>query len=409
MGQEQPRVVNAFANAPGMITLGWEHDGEDVYWFVVEQEAPYTFWAPPADYRGWSITGLEPSTTYRYRVCAVYDDSRLCSDENGVGWVSITTMPPEKTPARPPPPPPPPPDCGPQLPAYISAFESLNFPGHVMRHRNFLGELSVVSSDLDRADATFHVRTGLTGASDSISFESFNKPAHFLRHRESRVRLERNDGSELFLQDATFLLRGSRGVFTPVKYESVNYPGSFIRHQNYELWLGADDGTELFKNDSTWRRLPPLFAGVPPGTISFESENFPCHFIRHQNSLGTLSRVASALDRADSTFTVRAALNGSSIGVSLESVNYPGHFLRHQNYRVRLQANDGSELFGKDATFHYNDGADPQGNHPVSFESGNLRGHHIRHTNFELWIAENDGTDLFANDATWRPVPPRQH
>jgi hypothetical protein len=47
MADEHPANVVTFANTPGMITLTWDRSGDDVYWFVVEQESPYTFW--PAD------------------------------------------------------------------------------------------------------------------------------------------------------------------------------------------------------------------------------------------------------------------------------------------------------------------------------------------------------------------------
>ena len=41
MADEQPSNLVAFANAPGMITLTWDHSGDDVYWFVIEQESPF--------------------------------------------------------------------------------------------------------------------------------------------------------------------------------------------------------------------------------------------------------------------------------------------------------------------------------------------------------------------------------
>jgi hypothetical protein len=241
-----------------------------------------------------------------------------------------------------------------------------------------------------------------------VSLESLNFPGHFLRHQGSRLKLHRNDGADLFRKDATFKINLSRGIFSHVRYESVNYPGHFIRHSNFELWLAQDDGSELFQLDSTWRRLPAPMGQEPPGVISFESSNYPGHFIRHRNSLGEISRVSSDLDKADSTFHVRAALNGSSIGVSLESVNYPGHFLRHQSFRLKLYVNDGSELFKNDASFFYNDGSGSEGNAAVSFESVNFPGHFIRHSNFELWVAANDGSPLFANDGVWQPVPARR-
>ena len=88
-GDEEPSGVVAFPNAPGMVTVTWSHTGEDVYSFVLEQEAPYAFTTPDRDKRAWSVPNLEAGRTYRYRVCAVFDFNRVCSD-----WVAVTTLPP---------------------------------------------------------------------------------------------------------------------------------------------------------------------------------------------------------------------------------------------------------------------------------------------------------------------------
>jgi hypothetical protein len=407
-GGEQPLNVVAFPNAPGLITLTWSHSGDDVYWFVVEQESPYVFWQVNHDTSAWSVTGLTPSTTYRYRVCAVYDFNRVCSDENGVGWASVTTFAPP-TPPQQPQQPPAPADPGDQLPAFVGSFESINYPGHLMRHSDYLGFLAPMVSDLDRADATFVLHPGLSGAPDSVTFESTNYPGYFLRHQSSRIKLQQDDGSDLFKLDATFARRpgGCRGVYCQVRFESVNYPGSFIRHTNYELWIAPDDGSELFRLDSTWRRVPPPRPNFPPATVSFQSTNYPDRFIRHSSYLGFLTPIASDLDRADSAFVVRPGLNGSTIAVSLESVNYPGHFLRHQDFRIKLNPYEDSDLYRQDASFFYNDGSCGEGNCGVSLESVNNPGYFIRHSNFELWIGQNDGSELFIQDATWQPRPPR--
>jgi hypothetical protein len=88
---------------------------------------------------------------------------------------------------------------------------------------------------------------------------------------------------------------------------------------------------------------------------------------------------------------------------SFESVNYPGHFLRHQNYRLKLAPRSDDELFRKDATFCFRTGL--ASSQARSFESFNFPGHYIRHSNFELWIARADGTALFKKDATYFIAP----
>ena len=141
-------------------------------------------------------------------------------------------------------------------------------------------------------------------------------------------------------------------------------------------------------------------AGQEPS--SFESSNYPHHYIRHRLSLGYVDNIVASdsLARKDATFRVVPGLAGRCS--SLESVNYPGHFLRHQNYRLKLAPRANDEIFKADATFCFKPGLGSGG---VSFESFNFPGHYIRHSNFELWIARSDGTRLFRQDATFFQVP----
>jgi hypothetical protein len=129
VGSEPPEIINAWANAPGAITLEWRHSGSGVFSFVVE-EASGGFVFADADKRRQTVVGLKPSTTYRFHVCAVYDYNRVCSDEGGVGYVAIPTMSPEvPRPPRPTPPPAPPKPVPLALPAPIIKAELLKtFP-----------------------------------------------------------------------------------------------------------------------------------------------------------------------------------------------------------------------------------------------------------------------------------------
>ena len=75
--------------------------------------------------------------------------------------------------------------------------------------------------------------------------------------------------------------------------------------------------------------------------------------LRHRDSHSRVDRIdagSPALDRADSTFTVRAGLAGTDC-VSFESLNYPGHFLRHRDSRIWLDRRDATALYAGDATF----------------------------------------------------------
>ncbi|MFI5843989.1 AbfB domain-containing protein [Catenuloplanes sp. NPDC051500] len=68
-------------------------------------------------------------------------------------------------------------------------------------------------------------------------------------------------------------------------------------------------------------------------------------------------------------------------------------YLRHSGYRLRFDANDGSDLFTKDATFCPEDGAEDG---TITLRSHNYPDHVVHHRNVELWIDESDGSEDFA-------------
>jgi len=137
----------------------------------------------------------------------------------------------------------------------MASFQSYNFRNHFIRHANFLGEITPVSSELDRKDSTFRIVPGLAD-SYYVSFESVNYPGHYLRHQDFRLKLQKFDGSQLFRQEATFKMVPGLADGSWSSFESVNYPGHYIRHKNFHLYLerGSDD---LFRKDSTFRAAPP--------------------------------------------------------------------------------------------------------------------------------------------------------
>lgn len=69
-----------------------------------------------------------------------------------------------------------------------SSLESVNFPGHHLRHANFdLVHAPREDTDLFRADATFHQEPGLAGPGWS-SFRSRNHPSRHIRHVDGPLR-----------------------------------------------------------------------------------------------------------------------------------------------------------------------------------------------------------------------------
>jgi hypothetical protein len=137
-----------------------------------------------------------------------------------------------------------------KISAEYVTLRSHNYPDRAIRHRNFMGELTVIQSQLDIKDSTFKVVKGLADPS-AISFESVNYPGRYLRHQYFQIKLHTNDGSKLFLEDATF--RKVPGLADDSKYsfESFNFPNYYIRHKNFKLYLEQGSG-DLFMKDTTF-------------------------------------------------------------------------------------------------------------------------------------------------------------
>jgi hypothetical protein len=71
------------------------------------------------------------------------------------------------------------------------------------------------------------------------------------------LKLAGRTNDRLFEQDATFcLITGLTG--SGISFESVNYPGHFIRRRNFELWLNRLADIEQFKRDAACERVPVL-------------------------------------------------------------------------------------------------------------------------------------------------------
>jgi hypothetical protein len=154
--------------------------------------------------------------------------------------------------------------------------------------------------------------------------------------------------------------------------------------------------------------------GLTPGTsVSLRATTACCtdRYIHHTGSTVDTAVVgsgSSATEKGNATWTVRSGLADSSC-VSFESKNVSGQYLRHQNYQLHLQANDGSALFGQDATFCPEAGRSGQG---ASLRSLNFADRYVRHYNNLVYIAANggsnafDSTNAYNDDVSWAVSSP---
>jgi hypothetical protein len=106
----------------------------------------------------------------------------------------------------------------------------------------------------------------------------------------------------------------------------------YLRHAGFAFWAWGTNGVTgsemdaLYKNDSTMI-IRPANNGRS-GYVSFESVNFPSHFLRHAGYRCWLHRIGgSQVDKDDSSFEIIPALNGDPSMVSFRSANFPTFYL----------------------------------------------------------------------------------
>ena len=229
---------------------------------------------------------------------------------------------------------------------------------------------------------------GLCSERDTISFESLDKPGHYLRHKNFLLYLETNDGTQLFRKDACFHQRDNHFFDGFAAFESVNFPNFYIRHSGFRLRISKNVATDaLLKVDSSFKIETIKEVFVPNvENIKLRSNNFPTHFLGVSQGVGRIIQ-----DGPFTQWKLVPGLCGEQDTISFESVDKPAHYLRHKGFILYLETNDGSELFRKDACFHQRDNQFFNGF--AAFESVNFPNFYIRHSGFRLRISQNVASD----------------
>ncbi|MEV8546804.1 sigma-70 family RNA polymerase sigma factor [Streptomyces sp. NPDC051572] len=127
-------------------------------------------------------------------------------------------------------------------------------------------------------------------------------------------------------------------------------------------------------------------------------------YVREIGNLGFLSHVAATSPgsaKQEATFRFVTGLADSRC-YSIEDAS--GRYLRHYAFRIRLDANDGSAVFQKDATFCARPGSTDGS---VSLESFNYPGRYLRYRdNLQLWVDPAQNTAAFRASRSFTVVAP---
>jgi hypothetical protein len=137
-----------------------------------------------------------------------------------------------------------------------------------------------------------------------------------------------------------------------ISIRSVNYPERYWRVRDGYVRLDQIGSGPEQREDATFERVSGL---ADSSCYSFTTADG--RYLRHRSFvLVKDADDGSALFRKDATFCPRPA--ASSDAVMLESVNYPGRFLRHRDFQLRLEPYQHDGLYRADSLFRLVAGLD---------------------------------------------------
>ncbi|MEV4715127.1 glycoside hydrolase family 43 protein [Micromonospora sp. NPDC049374] len=138
---------------------------------------------------------------------------------------------------------------------------------------------------------------GRWGATTPVNrIQAYTHQDRYVRHANYDVRIDANVSPA---QDAQFRVVPGLADAASVSFESVNYPGHYLRHYGFDFVLAANDGSSVFAADATFRQVAGL---ANSSWSSFRSYNYPDRYVRHYNYQLRLDPINDAQSRADATF-----------------------------------------------------------------------------------------------------------
>ncbi|WP_229877119.1 AbfB domain-containing protein [Streptomyces bluensis] len=164
---------------------------------------------------------------------------------------------------------------------------------------------------------------------------------------------------------------------------------------------GAKAEPEPSKSAAPSKKPPSSSKPSASSWKSIRAVNYPDRYWHLRSGVIQLDRVSSrsgSETREDSTFQVVSGLADSSCySFRMED----GRYARHQNFRLRVDRNDGSQLFKQDATFCPRRSFHTDA---IMLESVNYPGRFLRHKDFVLRLDPMENSRLYWSDTAFRLV-----
>jgi hypothetical protein len=130
----------------------------------------------------------------------------------------------------------------------IFRFETSNMASNFIRHMD--SRVRVSANVNPFSDSEWKIVPGLADP-NAFSFESVNFPGQYLRHRNGEVWIDPYSDTNLYKADATWWKRPGLSDANLVSFESYNFPGQYLRHRDYLLYKEAIT-TDLDRRDATF-------------------------------------------------------------------------------------------------------------------------------------------------------------
>lgn len=129
--------------------------------------------------------------------------------------------------------------------------------------------------------------------------KSYNLPDWLVRHEnlQAKISCYPFDPSE----DSQWILVPGLADPKGVSFESANFPDHYLRTVAEHVVLSKNDGSPAFKTKATFLKVPGLADG---SWSSFQSFSSPDLYLRHANYFLRLEPVASPADQEDATFRI---------------------------------------------------------------------------------------------------------
>ncbi|MEH0637448.1 glycoside hydrolase family 43 protein [Streptomyces bottropensis] len=137
-------------------------------------------------------------------------------------------------------------------------------------------------------------------------------------------------------------------------------------------------------------------------TRSLQSVNYTGRYaVTRSDNLGYVDPVTSSSTTAVKQSATLTVVPGLADANCYSFRTSTGRYLRHWDYRIRSDADDGTTVFDKDATYCARPGT---ASGSVRLESYNYPGRYIRHYNYELRLDTYQATDTFRADSSFTAV-----